>query len=137
MYATSLHKTLDVTSFYDKLLLDVYSYQDEGLVFICGDFNSRTGDLDDFISGIDDVPTRNVIDFSTNAYGELFIDFLLNTNMCMLNGRNCIKNDYTSVSTKGASVVDYCVIRHEHLEMFSDFSVNLTCDVISKYDNIV
>ncbi len=29
-------RPFDVTSFYDKLLLDVYSYQEKGLVFICG-----------------------------------------------------------------------------------------------------
>ena len=108
----------DVNAFYDQLLASLYKYQNDGTVFICGDLNSRCGDLDDFIVGVDDIPHRNVVDFKTNSYGQILIDFLINANFCILNGRNYNTNDFTSVSVKGLSVVDYCLISHESLSVF-------------------
>lgn len=70
-------RQVDVSSFYDHLIACVYQYQAEGDLVLCGDFNSRCGDLDDYITGVDDVPRRDVIDNSTNRYGELFINFLI------------------------------------------------------------
>jgi len=81
----------DVNTFYEQLLMDIFKYQNDGLVFICGDFNSRCGRLHDYISGVDVLPERNTVDFTVNSYGELFIDFLINTNWCILNGRNSVK----------------------------------------------
>lgn len=126
----------DVNYFYDSLLTDVYTYQNDGMIFISGDFNSRCGELQDFIVGVDDIPERDIIDFTANAYGELFIEFLINSNMCMLNGRNCVQNDYTSVSVKGSSVVDYCITTHDNLCNFSNFSVTLTSDLINTAGNL-
>jgi len=34
-----------------------------------------------------------------------------------------VNNDYTSVSTKGLSVVDYCIVPYEYLSCFTDVSV--------------
>ena len=60
----------DVNNFYDLLLADFYKYQNEGLIYVCGDFNSRCGDLDDFIRGVDKICDREVIDFSLNKYDK-------------------------------------------------------------------
>ena len=68
----------------------INKYQNDGDISICGDFNSRCSDLEYFIAGVDDVPQRNVVDFKTKSYGEILIDFLINTNLCILNGRNCL-----------------------------------------------
>lgn len=125
----------DVHAFYD-ILADIYRFQNEGVVYVCGDFNSRCGDLEDFICGVDSLPPRDVIDFVKNSYGELFIDFLINTNMCMLNGRNCIKNDFTSISVKGTAVVDYCVTSHENLKLFKDFCIVRVSDLINSIDYV-
>ena len=76
-----------VNNFYDSLLTDIYKYQNGGLIYVCGDFNSRGGDLDDFIRGVDEVCDREVIDFSLNKYGKILIDFFITTNMCLLKGR--------------------------------------------------
>ena len=105
----------DVNTFYDSRLTDIYKYQGQGILFVCGDFNSRCGDLDDFIRGIDKVCEREIIDFSLNKYGKILIDFLINTNMCILNGRSNCNNDFTSVSTNGHAVVDYCFVNHVDL----------------------
>lgn len=127
---------VDANVFFDNLLTDVYQYQNDGLLYICGDFNSRCGDMDDYIRGIDTVPERSIIDFKSNFYGEMFVEFLINTNMCMLNGRNSINNDFTSVSTKGLSVVDYCFTNHADFSFFKEFSVIRTADLINQAHNI-
>ncbi len=116
-------RNVNVHDFYDNLLSDIYSIPHNNLFFICGDFNSRCSNMEDFIRGIDVIPERNVIDFYNNSYGDIFIDFLTNANLCILNGRNCIRNDFTFVSTRGLSVVDYCLVPYERLVDFSDFSV--------------
>jgi len=129
-------RTFDVNGFYEHLLTNIYEYKKEGLIFICGDFNSRCGTMDDFIVGVDDVPQRSIIDYSANSYGELLIDFLINTNMIMLNGRKSSNNNFTSVSVKGSSVVDYCLIPQEKLDVYTDFNVILTTDLINKHCSI-
>lgn len=43
--------------------------------------------------------------------------------MCMLNGRNNVCNDFTSISSKGNSVVDYCFVSHDKLALFEKFNV--------------
>ncbi len=53
----------------------------------------------------------------------ILCDFLINANLCILNGRNTINNDFTYVSTRGLSVVDYCLVPYESLDMFSEFAV--------------
>ena len=129
-------RQFNVDSFYDHLLTCVYEYQNDGYIYICGDFNSRCGELDDFIIGVDVLPQRKVIDFTLNNYGERLIDCLINTNMCMLNGRSDGDQNYTSISVNGSSVVDYCIIPHNQLSNFTNFSVSLTSDLISACNNI-
>ena len=130
-------RQFDVNEFYEHLLVNMYQYQKEGLIYICGDFNSRCGELDDFIAGVDHVTQRQVIDYTTNYYGELFVDFLINTNTVMLNGRfNECDNNFTSVSVKGLSVVDYCITRQDHLSKFSDFKVLSTSEIMNRNDAV-
>ena len=50
----------------------------------------------------------------------------------MLNGRSDASNEFTSVSAKGSSVVDYCVVSHDNLYKITDFKITLTSDVINK-----
>ena len=52
---------------------------------MCGDFNSRVGDASEFIEGVDDVTPRVVIDHTSNVNGDLFIYFLVDSGMCMVN----------------------------------------------------
>ena len=55
-------------------------------ISICGDFNSRCGDASDYIEGVDEVRDRDVIDFTSNHYGDLLLDVLIDCNFWMLNG---------------------------------------------------
>jgi len=123
----------DVNGFFDTLLFDIYKYKQEGIVFLCGDFNSRCVDLDECIRRIDSVSNRNGVDFKANINGDLVIDFLVNVNMCMLTGRwDNLQTDFTSISTKGLSVVDYCITTHDMLHKFSHFTVSRSSFVASK-----
>ena len=115
--------------FYDQLLTNIYEYQHLGQFIICGDFNSRIGDMPDYIEGVDFLPEKNVIDFSKNSYGEYLCKFLIDSNCCILNGRQCINNDFTFVSTRGSSVVDYSIVPYEHLENFNKFLVYRSADL--------
>lgn len=99
---------------------------------ISGDFNSRIGDMEDFIPGIDILPVREVIDFKSNSYGEIFCEFLSNINCCNLNDRNSIKNYFTYVSTRGSSIVDYCVVPYENLKCFKHFEVIRTSELANQ-----
>ena len=134
--ARKLVSRIDVNTYFDSLLTDIYKYQNLGSIFICGDFNARCGELEDFISGVDHIEHRNVIDFKTNFYGEVLIYFFINTNMCILNGRNYTNNGFISVCVKGSSVVDYCLVSHESLPIFSCFEVISTVDLISRLCSI-
>ena len=44
--------------------------------------------MQDFIGCVDDIEYRKVLDYSINTYGHFLIDFLISSNMCMLNGRH-------------------------------------------------
>jgi hypothetical protein len=125
-------RKVDANDYFDELLGQIYLYQNDGPFFICGDFNSRVGDLHDFDADLDDVCERNVTDFKVNAYGRLFIDLLISSSCCMLNGRNYTHNDYTSVSSKGKAVVDYCFTSHENLSMLEKFNVINAKDVFEE-----
>ncbi|CAG2228238.1 unnamed protein product [Mytilus edulis] len=95
------------------------------------DFNSRCGDENDYIVGVDDLCPRDVVDFKCNSYSNTFIDFLISVNCCILNGRNFVNNDYTCVSTKGCSVVDYCIVPYDYLHLFSNFAVIRANDLVT------
>jgi len=125
-------RQVDVHAFFDNLLTGVYNYQNLGQLYICGDFNSRCGEDDDYIVGVDDIIQREVLDFAVNKYGQIFMEFLTNCNMCMLNGRNSARNDFTSISVKGCSVVDYCIVSHDQLNDFKNFQVIRATELITQ-----
>ena len=114
---------VNVYEFYDALITQVYQYQNMGSYFICGDFNSRCGSSLDYVEGVDDVPSRDIVDHTLNAFGEELIDFMIKSNCCMLNGRNNKNNAYTCFRPAGQSVVDYCIVPHDQLTMHTDFNV--------------
>lgn len=125
-------RATDPIKFFEELLTQVYDMQNKGEFCIFGDFNCRTGSLKDYIEAIDEVGDREVIDLDVNKYGEHFIEFLVNANCCMLNGRNTSDNNFTSVSNKGLAVVDYCIVGYECMKNFCNFKVTLANDLFEK-----
>ena len=83
---------------------------------------------------MDIIPERQVIDFTANRHGELLCEFLIDTNCCMLNGRNpdMSANEFTCIRSLGSSVVDYCLVPHEDLDKFTDFKVCKVSELINK-----
>ena len=118
-------------TFFDILLENVYMYHHEGIFVICGDLNGRIGSHSDYIEGVDKIPERSILDYKHNKHGETLIDFLLRADMCVMNGRGRT-NDFTSVSLKGASLVDYCIVHHDDLQKICDFRVTRACEVFEK-----
>ena len=117
-------RQVDAQKFFDCLLTNIFEFQNNGNMFICGDFNSRCGEMLDFIQGVDNIEQRLVIDFTVNKYGHMFIDFLLNSNFCILNGRKCEDlNDFTCITSRGHSVVDYCIVSQDDVSLFSELKV--------------
>ena len=108
-------------------------YQNIGKLYICGDFNARCGDIQDFIEGVDNVQKRHVIDDVSNRNGDLPIEFLVDCNMCMLNGRTG-SHDFTNISSKGKSVVDYVLTPYEQICDVVDFRVHAMSDVVTRLD---
>ena len=104
-------------------------------IVICGDFNARIGNLQDFVSGIDNLPNRNVIDQIKAGHGESFIEFVKDAKLCILNGRITPEfDDYTCVSGKGASIVDYIMTRHNTLHNCKKSEVKLVSDLTNQFN---
>ena len=57
-----------------------------------------------------------------NSQGELLIECMQNSGMCFVNGRKGA-DEFTCISSKGCSVVDYCLVPTEELDGIDDFMV--------------
>ena len=123
----------DAEEFYTILTEQVYQYQHIGKTYICGDFNSRCGEASDYIEGVDDVTERNVLDNISNHYGDLLLNFLIDCNFCMLNGRTEGSNNFTHVSHRGRSVVDYVLVPHEQMIDVKSMNVCLMSEIIETF----
>ena len=60
----------------------MHEYCKDATFYICGDFNASSSNFQDFIECVDNKQDRNVVDFSSNKYGELLCDFLIDSNCC-------------------------------------------------------
>ena len=63
-------------------MCQIHEYGSESLFYMCGDFNARVYNLKDFIAGVDHIPDRNVVDFTSNKHGELLFEVLIDSNWC-------------------------------------------------------
>ncbi len=94
----------------------IYTTCEYDAVYLVGDVNSRIGSKKNYVQNSDNIPLRKVIHYTSNKHGEEFIDFLLGSKMCILNGRICPENDnFTCVRTNGSSVVHYICTFHNNL----------------------
>ena len=122
--------------FFGHLLSKIYFHTDVDMTIFCGDLNARLGPANECIDDIDDIPKRSVIDYTKNKHGESFVEFLNQSRMCILNGRLTPLNDgFTSVSSKGAAVVDYIAISQENFTNCESFQV-LPCSEIVNQCNL-
>lgn len=95
-------------------MIYLHSYADSCFAF--GDFNSRISDQKDAIFAIDYVTDRSTIDFTLKKQGETFIDFLKESRMVITNCRINGVNNFTSISYKGKSVVDFVAVPIDNVD---------------------
>ena len=114
------------------VITQLYLHQHLGKVVICGDFNSRCGASPDNVEGVDTVPERHVVDEKNDSNGEYFLKFLMDSSCCMLSGRHNIGNNFTCISTRGRSVIDYCIVQHDQIEHFSQMNVMTMNDLLQQ-----
>ena len=110
-------------------------------IVLLGDLNSRIGQhcdyvADDSATHIDALPDdytpdqnlpRKTQDQVTNQNGQLLLDFLKQTGLRVANGRVCEDKNigsFTFVSSRGSSLVDYCIVNPEFLSDFTSFYVH-------------
>lgn len=121
--------------FFAHLVMLSYQFTYADLLFICGDMNARISDKPDYIPEVDDMSKRQNIDQSNNSHGDLLIEFLKDTKMCILNGRLTPHMDnFTCVSSKGRSVVDYLCIPHECLRFCDMCKVTTPSEAVDKFN---
>ena len=122
------------TNFFAHLTTLMYMYSDVDLLLLAGDLNGRVGNLKDFVQDVDDIQERTCIDVIKAGHGENLIEFLKDTKMCLTNGRLSPQLDnFTFVSSRGRSVVDYMVVPHECLQFCEFFKVDLMSDLMEKF----
>ena len=117
-------------------LMDFIANNSLGKIFLAGDFNARTRNLNhDFVDEDEDLmhgksskpsdSLRTSKDMTLNTRGRLFLDFLASTNVTVLNGNTIgdIFGEFTSVTYNGSSVVDYMAISSGLTDKIISFTV--------------
>ena len=124
------------TEFFGHLMSQLYINNDADAIFICGDLNARCGNGIDTLLDDSDIPERHVMDTCTvNLYGEKLIDFVRDMTLCIVNGRvSPEKDNYTSISNRGRSVVDYILTQQHFLSNCNDFAVHTVTDLIEQFN---
>ena len=126
------HWGRDASSFFAHLLSQIYLFSHLDAIYVCGDVNSRIGGLSDYLNEVDNIPLRHSIDDCVNRHGEAFLEFLLDSKMCVLNGRiNPLDDNFTSISMKGRAVVDYIAVPFDCLGTCLEFKVLPSTQLIS------
>lgn len=124
----------DAEGYFNHVLHIIYS-QECNMTLLMGDFNSRVGNLKDYVNEIDQLLPRDIKDIHINSHGRVFIDFIIETKLCIVNGWVCSPaNDFTCLTSRGASVVDYFLVSMEHIEFCSEFAVVSCNQIIQEAD---
>jgi hypothetical protein len=125
----------DADTFFNLLLSKVYLYTQSDLSLILGDFNGRIGTKDDFVKDIDDVVERFSIDDISNKHGDCLIEFCKDSKFVILNGRVTPNYDnYTCISYKGKSVVDYILCPQAEVIHCKNFIVSPVKRIIEQFN---
>ena len=107
-----------------------------GDVILCGNFNARTGTLDDF-THVDaflnegNLSTITVIkrfsrDLNTNCYGTCLVELCIENNLVALNGgtKGDLTGQFTCNTYNGSSVVNYAIVAQELFPLINSFTVD-------------
>ena len=125
---------------------EIQKYSKEGQIILLGDFNARTGLLNDFIehdfidsTNTNDVldiyttdnhfPKRNNSDIKINELGEKLLKMCISNRLRILNGRKTgdLDGKMTSYQSSGTSTIDYGIVNEAYWDQIISFQVeNLT-----------
>jgi hypothetical protein len=122
--------------FFEYLLTKTYAYSDHDLSILLGDFNARVGNKTDYVVDVDDdsIPVRVTIDDGVNKHVESLIDFCIDSKFVIANGRVTPDEDnFTFVSSRGRSVVDYIITPQSDLNFFTAMKVMIVSDILNEF----
>ena len=137
VFDRSFRDVLLSQEFFDYLTNTIFRLNDFDLCLYLGDVNARCGRESDVVAVIDGnrLPDRRIIDETKNTRGPIFMDFLKSVNCCLLNGRVTPDLDnFTCISHKGRSVVDYMFVPYENIDNIEQFAVLPITELSSKFD---
>ena len=114
-------------------------------IFLLGDFNARTGRIDDRPTGGDEenflplpdffveggeMEKRNSKDETVNTYGRWMVRFCLSSGLCILNGRATGDElgEYTCITPNGKSVVDYAMCPMDSMRHVRSLKIGETAE---------
>ena len=114
---------------------DIEHFSSMGIIYPIGDWNSRIGDLLDFVncnarhsghSSHSDGPRRLNIDKKINAHGRKLLNLCKSTGHLIQNGRNNPEstNVYTCYRHNGQSTVDYLLSKKEDAYLLKKFTIH-------------
>ncbi|CAC5393226.1 E3.1.11.2 [Mytilus coruscus] len=125
--------------FHDDIENIFLEYKYKGSVIVCGDMNSRTGEINDvletdnlekYIDCVEPdvfpaISKRCSMDKVINAYGRKLIQLCYNTGLTIANGRlgNDSCGSYTFCTSRGQSVNDYLLVCPENYYIIKNFGV--------------
>lgn len=75
---------------------------------------------------------RKPLDKCINQHGHEFMEFLNETQFCVLNGRFKNDDNFTSISRKGKAVVDYICIPQDSFENIKSFALMTKQSIVDK-----
>ena len=127
----------DSTCFYSHLLSLMYNFNDCDNIVLAGDLNSKIGNMEDFIPEVDNLHVHKLLDTAKNKHGYELLNFLVETNTCVCNGRVTPQlNNYTYIHTRGKSVIDYIIIPVDAIKQCIEFQVKNVRDLLNTYCNV-
>ncbi|VDI52740.1 Hypothetical predicted protein [Mytilus galloprovincialis] len=128
-----------IVTFLIVLRVFFLEYCNKGSVFVCGDFNSRTGLINDILPSdnldryidvmwhdeVPNIPTRCSLDTIANRFGKLLIQLCYNTGLTICNGRlgNDRDGKFTFCSPNGRSLIDYMLASPNDYDKISNFGI--------------
>ena len=124
----------DAEQFYSALLHIIFTVHVENII-ICGDLNSRIGNLNDVVFNPENLPKREFIDHHINQHGRSLIEFLHGAGFCVINGRiNPEINSFACMTSRDSSCVDYIIVPQHLFALFKNFNI-ITCnEIIEDYN---
>ena len=111
-------REVDTEERFQVLEEQVNHFKMEGQVVVCGDFNARCGGMSD----MDGELSRCCVDMEKNGQGELLVDCMKSCGLVFTNGRQG-QDQYTRISSRGRSVVDYCLVPEDDLMSIQIFTM--------------